>query len=473
MFQKLACRISVLVIACLFAASFAGKEANASLKDIPSNYAKEINYLLNQKVVTGYPDNTFGPKLNVTREEAVTMVGRALKLNGQPKKTSFKDVQAHSWSSGYIQSAYEKKIVTMSTDGNFRPKDRMTRGEMAYLMQRAFNLTEKGVVTISDVRGSGPLFDAINAIVTAGLSNGYPDGTFKPNNIMTREEFSLFVARGLNDSFRVNNNLEPIGEAVVNATSLNIRQGPGTNYSIIGGLPNKAKVVVYKYEGNWAYISAGSKLGYVHRDYLVAPSTSTPSPAPEPALPPASGEKIVAIDAGHGGKDPGATENGLQEKEINLAVALKVESILKQHGIKVVMTRTDDTFLELRERINVATEQKADTFVSIHANSFSSNSANGTETYYSTASLNPRAEQSKQLATFIQERLYKAMGTSNRGVKQGGFFVIKNNPLPSALVELGFVSNAGDAAKLGSEEYRNKAAEAIALGIVDYYNWRK
>lgn len=480
MYQKLAYRISILVVACLLVVSLSSKETSAaSLTDIPSKYSKEIGYLLDRNVVTGYPDKTFGPKLSVTREEAATMVGRALGLSGKQRSTSFKDVSKSDWASGYIQSAYENKILTMSQEGTFRPKAKITRGEMAYLVQRAFKLTEKGAVTISDVKASGALYDAINAVVTAGLSNGYPDGTFKPNNVMTREEFALFVARGLNKDFRVSTALEPIGEAMVNATSLNVRSGPSTANSVVGVLPNKAAVMIYKYDGVWAYISSGKITGYVHTNYLVEPSaeepeeTEEPTEPEEPAQPTEPSEKIIAIDPGHGGKDPGAVGNGLQEKEINLSVALKVEKILKQKGIKVFMTRRDDTFLELNERVQVSVAAKADTFVSIHANKFDQESANGTETYYSTAALSERAENSKQLSTFIQNRLYKALGTRNRGVKEAKYHVIHKNPLPASLVELGFISNTNDAAKLASEDYRNKAAEAIALGIVDYYNWRK
>ena len=118
-----------------------------------------------------------------------------------------------------------------------------------------------------------------------------------------------------------------------------------------------------------------------------------------------------------------------------------------------------------------AVNANADAFVSIHANSSTARDANGTETYYSTAAT--RAEDSKQLATFIQNRLYPALGTKNRGVKTADFHVIYKTPLPATLVELGFISNSSDASKLASDYYRNKAAEAIALGIQDYYNWKK
>jgi N-acetylmuramoyl-L-alanine amidase len=111
--------------------------------------------------------------------------------------------------------------------------------------------------------------------------------------------------------------------------------------------------------------------------------------------------------------------------------------------------------------------------LSIHTNSFADPSANGTETFYYTSQLNERAEASKQLATFVNNRLYKAWGTKNRGVKVFGYQVVKYNPLPAALVELGFISNKNDASKLGSSQYRESAAEAIYLGILDYYKWKE
>lgn len=481
MYPKFIYRLSILMVICIFVVSLNGRDiAAASFSDIPTAYKNEIGFLIDKNVINGYPDQTFRPQNSVTREEAVTMVGRALGLNGTQRNTSYQDVNRTDYSSGYIQSALEKQIISVGTDKKFRPRDKMTRGEMAYLLQKAFKLKEKSLlVSISDVSAKGSLYDAINSIVTAGLSNGYPDGTFKPNNSMTRTEFSLFVARGINSDYRVDNDIEPInelkpiGEKLTNATWLNVRTTPSssTDLNISSGFPAKTVVTVYRYEGNWALVSSGDTYGYVHNGYLINPGDET-EPEEETPTPPATAKRIIAIDAGHGDHDPGAIENGLQEKDVNLAVSLKVEKLLKEKGFTVVMTRRDDTFLELAERVAVAQAKNADTFVSIHSNTFSNSSANGTETYFSSAAVDPNAEKSKKLATFIQERLYKALDTYNRGVKDSGFYVIKYNPVPSALVELGFISNSSDAQKLASEEYRNKAAEAIASGIVDYYNWR-
>ena len=461
MYLKRVFRLFVFAALCLFVVSMNVREVEASLKDIPAGSSEEINFLIDQDIINGYPDGTFRPQAHVTREEAVTMVARALGLNAQQRKTVFADVSASAYSSGYIQSAYENELLTLNSNHTFRPFDNLSRGEVAYLLQRTFDLTASGsTATIPDVSSSSDLYVAINAIITAGLSNGYPDGSYKPNNSVTREEFALFVARGLNPDYRVIYLGEPIEQMQVNVPSwdvLNVRSGPSTSHQTVGSFKAGTKVSIYRYEGDWAYVSSGNITGYVNSYYLTTPLSGN----------------TIAIDAGHGGKDSGAVGNGLLEKEINLSIALKVQKILEQKGINVVMTRTNDTFLELSKRVDVAVRSYADTFVSIHTNSATATSASGTETYFSSAALNSRSADSKQLATFIQNRLYPALETKDRKVKDADFHVIKKTPLPAALVELGFISNSSDASKLGLEYYRNKAADAIALGIVDYYNWKK
>src|SRR5690606_37415374 len=115
--------------------------------------------------------NMFGPKQAVTREQAATLIGRALGLNGKERKTKFADVQVDRYSSGYIQSAYEKGIITGDSKGNFRPQDTMTRGEMAFLLSRAFNYKKIGHVYFTDIKtdsAANSVYTAVNKIATAG-----------------------------------------------------------------------------------------------------------------------------------------------------------------------------------------------------------------------------------------------------------------------------------------------------------------
>ncbi|MCY7942338.1 N-acetylmuramoyl-L-alanine amidase [Bacillus inaquosorum] len=175
--------------------------------------------------------------------------------------------------------------------------------------------------------------------------------------------------------------------------------------------------------------------------------------------------KTVYIDAGHGGEDSGAVGNELFEKDINLAVSEHVTDKLKAEGANPVASRSDDHFLTLEDRVAKASANHADLFVSIHVNSGVA-SASGTETYFQS---DYEGENSRRLAADIQSQLVSSLQTRDRGVKESDFYVITYSQMPSVLAELGFITNSSDADKLGSEEYQQKAADAIVNGIDSYY----
>lgn len=473
--------IGALVLSTIFTAlvtftPMASKEgetahaASTNLSDIPAKHAAEIHYLISNNIISGYPDGTFKPDRKVKRSEAAKVIGEIKNLSSSQRETSFSDVSSKHWASGYIESAKNAKIINGYPDGTFRPDDNISRVESSFILTKAFNLNQSMDVYFKDMPNDKAKYDVISKMMGSGIIQGYADGTFRPDLDVTREEFAVMIARALNESFRVDNSEKTKKYVATATTPLNVRSGPGTSHSVIGSLPHASEVIVhYQYNANWAFVTSGSLTGYVSTAYLTDKPTPKPSPAPKPN----PSVRYIAIDAGHGGSDSGATGNGLIEKEINLDVSKRVQKILEKSGVNVFMTRTDDTFYSLDERVTRAVNAGADTFVSIHTNSFGKESANGTETYYSTASLNPRAADSKKLAEFIHTRLVEAMGTYDRGVKTAGFRVIKANPLPAALVELAFISNKSDAQKLASDTYRDKAADAIAKGIIDYYEWKE
>ena len=454
-------KITLFLVAAVFViSSFGTQPASAAgnpFKDVSSS-DDEILYLWNKGLINGISKTSFGPEQAVTREQAAVLIGRAVNLGSTPRKTKFSDVDPKRYSSGYIQSAVDKGIITGNSDGTFRPYDTMTRGEMAYLLSRAFTYSKTGNVFFTDIKtdsSSTSLYTAVNKIATAGVSNGTGNGTYSPNNKLTREEFAIFLARALNSNFKVTYKNVAIDNLTVTVNSLNVRTGPSTSYSAIGKLNTGAPFRIYGYNGDWVYGMSGSLTGYVHKNYLAK------------AVPVAANNRFITLDAGHGGSDPGAVANGLREKDINLDVSKRVEAKLKAKGIKVYMTRTTDVFHTLGARVDKGVASGSNAFVSIHTNAATA-AASGSETFYSASVGN----DSKQLATFIQNRLYKAMDHPNRGVKNYGFQVIRTNPLPAALVELGFVTNQYDAAKLASGTYKDRAASAIASGIEDYYNWK-
>src|SRR3954466_14448222 len=179
-------RAVALVAVIIFTFSISGKGLAANITDIPSSSATEINYLIDREIISGYGDGTFRPLQNVTRAEAAIMLGKALGLDGTKRATSFTDVGAGSTASGYIQSATDKGIINGFSDSTYRPYDPITRGQMAYLLQKGFGLTAKSNVYFTDIAQSGTQYDAINMIATAGLTVGYEDGTFRPTNNVTR-----------------------------------------------------------------------------------------------------------------------------------------------------------------------------------------------------------------------------------------------------------------------------------------------
>lgn len=184
--------------------------------------------------------------------------------------------------------------------------------------------------------------------------------------------------------------------------------------------------------------------------------------------------KVIVVDAGHGGYDPGAIGvTGLSEKDFNLDLALKLREKLTALEATVIMTRVDDTFISLSGRASVANQVYADIFVSIHANSSYTPSKQGTSTYYYTPSTIPslylQREQRQKLALKVQDRLVAQLGTGNIGILQANFAVLRETQMPSILVESAFLSNANDEALLKDDHFRDKEAQAITDGLLDYF----
>ncbi|MEY8749350.1 N-acetylmuramoyl-L-alanine amidase [Alkalicoccobacillus gibsonii] len=251
--------------------------------------------------------------------------------------------------------------------------------------------------------------------------------------------------------------------------SLNVRSEPSEAGTIIGSLSPGERVEYIDVGNGWGQITYQGKLGFVSTNYLMKMERTpepqvTPSEEPEsePESKPAESFHVqrIVIDAGHGGKDPGAIGNDLYEKVVALSVASKVRDLLIDEGYEVLMSRDSDIFVSLEDRVQKSNKWAADLFVSIHANGYSDPAANGVETFYYQGST-----RGKQVASSIQQELAQATGNKNRGVFSADFYVLKHTSMPSVLVETGFVSNEKDAGLLKTDEYQNKAARAIVDGI--------
>lgn len=206
-----------------------------------------------------------------------------------------------------------------------------------------------------------------------------------------------------------------------------------------------------------------------------------------------SGTKVIVLDPGHGGTDPGAVANGLKEKNLTLKIASYCKSELEKYdGVRVYMTRSSDTGMEISERVNYAASLKADVLVSIHINSAANTSASGAEVYYPNSNYNSSVGNTgKKLAEAIEKKLV-ALGLAHRGIKirdsesgntyPGGsaadyYGIIRQSKLagfPGIIVEHAFISNAGDAKKyLGSDAALKKLGVADAAGIAETYGLKK
>lgn len=194
--------------------------------------------------------------------------------------------------------------------------------------------------------------------------------------------------------------------------------------------------------------------------------------------------KTIIVDAGHGGIDPGSMtdDQSVKEKDVNLKITKKVKELLEASGAMVILTRNDDTSLyteesgktirqkyneNLKNRKKIIQESSADMFISIHLNEFQESKYYGAQTFYPAGK-----EDDKQLATYIQGELKRVVDkTNNRKIKStNDIYLIKDNEIPSTLIECGFLSNDKEAKLLNDEEYQDRIAWSIYVGIQKYFS---
>ncbi|MBK8231638.1 MAG: N-acetylmuramoyl-L-alanine amidase [Candidatus Eisenbacteria bacterium] len=235
---------------------------------------------------------------------------------------------------------------------------------------------------------------------------------------------------------------------------------------------------------------------------------AAPSPTPVVPHPPSAGRRVIVIDPGHGGEDPGAVGGDLKEKDVAFDVASRMAAVLGADSrLKVILTREDDTRVPLRRRFRIAEEAGADLFVSIHLNASPNRTASGAEVYFLSIgaatdegakeaarlenevdpefvveedadlgklpfSLSLRQSdtlrRSSSLAEIVLNLLADRALAEARGVRQAGFAVLKSYQIPSILVEIGFISSEKDRDRLGDAAYRQRLAEALGDGVQRY-----
>lgn len=182
--------------------------------------------------------------------------------------------------------------------------------------------------------------------------------------------------------------------------------------------------------------------------------------------------KMVCLDPGHGGRDPGAVFGSINEKNLNLDIAKRVAVLLKKEGVRVFLTRTKDSNLahksfegsmqraELRERLLLAKKRKSDIFVSIHCNSEEKAAHFGPQTFYQ-----ENSQESILLASIIQRELIKVLSTHRQAIP-GRYYLMENSSIPTVIVEIGYLSHPKDRSLLAESNFRQSVAKAITKGIL-------
>lgn len=180
----------------------------------------------------------------------------------------------------------------------------------------------------------------------------------------------------------------------------------------------------------------------------------------------------IMLDPGHGGSDPGAVANGIQEKDVNFAVALLARDLLRAQGVNVTMTRQADTYLSLQERTDLANKEGVDAFISIHHNAATNTGARGLEVYHSIV-----GGEGQRLANLIHDQ-YRALMPElpSRGVRtrknsngRDYYHVIRETRMPAVIIEGGFLTNPQDAALIKTREFQERQAQAISQAVLQWY----
>ncbi|OEF96329.1 SH3 domain-containing protein [Desulfuribacillus alkaliarsenatis] len=263
-----------------------------------------------------------------------------------------------------------------------------------------------------------------------------------------------------------NQSISHVPQVIIPKTGINIRSGPGTNYSIIKSANEGDTFNIISTHGTWyEIILSNSQKGFVAS--WVVQAVGIEGSANDRSIAGLLAGKTIVVDPGHGGIDAGAIGSHFRslEKDLTLSTALLLESKLKAAGANVVMTRNTDRFLSLSQRVAISSNHRADAFISIHYNTNHNPLVNGTIVYHYS-----RNGNDADFARVVQQEIVKHNGLQNLGARQGNYYVLRENPQLSILVEAAFLSNYNDELLSRTRQFQDQVAEGIFQGVIRYFN---
>ncbi|KWX76072.1 N-acetylmuramoyl-L-alanine amidase [Paenibacillus jilunlii] len=355
--------------------------------------------------------------------------------------------------SAHAAGAYTAKVYASSLN---------VRSEPAASASVTGSLKSGALVTVTDEQHGW-------LKVRAGSVSGWVAGYYLKRTSGTAEAASGTAAGAASVKTSSPSSGSAGGTAQVTASSLRIRGGPGTGYKVLGSLKEGDSVKILLRQGDWARIrTASGETGWVAGQYIARGGSSTGSTWSSGSSPRTGSirGKLIVIDPGHGGSDPGmlGTSYDTMEKDLTLQTAFYVRDYLRAKGARVELTRTrGDQKPSLSRRVQIGQQLRADAFVSIHYNS-SPKKVSGTLTFFYSENNDLR------LARSIENRLRQGIGLKSNGLSFGDYHILRENSLPATLVELGFLSNRTDESIVRTASYQKKAAKAIAEGLADYFD---
>lgn len=350
---------------------------------------------------------------------------------------------------GWITSEYTDKV---SSAGNSNNVNNLI-GEKVYVSADTLNLRE----------GPGVEFNIIDKLFEDGvLIVNESDGDWLNISLENNSEISGWVSsQYISTTSQIISN-EPTVTILNPGT--NLREGPSTSHKVVAIANSGDEYPIIATNGEWYEILLPDGKKVFVAGWIV--SVKGMEQKIDHGLNNFLENRVIVVDAGHGGKDHGATGTNFNsiEKELNLDVAKILQSKLEATGATVIMTRTTDTYLTLQQRVDISIINDADAFISIHHNANEdSSSINGTITYY-------YYDYSKELAQNTHTSLVHSIGLNDMKTRSESYYVLRENPNPAILIELGFLTNYQDELKVNSDKFQENAAEGIFQGILTYFN---